>query len=167
MRSIFVLCVLCLLPLNLAAAMCFDEAGKKHGISPQLLRAIDRTESGMRQNAENRNPNGSYDVGVMQINSFWFPKHGVTADQLKADPCLNVMIGADILGRCVKSYDYAWEAVGCYNAHSHAKRVDYSWRIFRSLKAESRRGQASAQETTIQTGKNDSSLQFAVRDREL
>lgn len=158
--------ITCLLPLNYAPAMCFDEAGKKYGISPQLLRAIAKTESGMRPHAMNRNPNGSYDVGVMQINSFWFPKLGLTADQLRADPCLNVMTGADILGRCIKSHGYAWEAVGCYNAYSHSKRVAYSWRIYRSLAAENRRGQTSAQESASQQHKN-SSLHFAVREREL
>ncbi|HMK43159.1 MAG TPA: lytic transglycosylase domain-containing protein, partial [Dissulfurispiraceae bacterium] len=150
-----------------AKGFCFDDAAKKYELSADLLRAIARTESGMRANAVNRNSNGSFDIGVMQINSFWFPKFGLTADQLKSDPCLNVMTGADILSRCVKSHGYTWEAVGCYNAYSHAKRVAYSWRIYRNLKADAKRVDTVPREKTAVPEKRNSSLHFVVRDQEI
>lgn len=164
--SAVILLAFLVLPLS-AAAFCFDEAAQQYGVSPQLLRAIAKTESGLRPDAVNRNPNGSYDVGIMQINSFWFPKFGVTAEQLKKDSCLNVRTGADILSRCMQKHGYTWEAVGCYNAYSHSKRVAYSWRIFRALKADSRVVQREKRDQNTTSAGSSSSLQFAVREREL
>jgi soluble lytic murein transglycosylase-like protein len=52
-------------------AFCFEEAGFIYNVSPRLLWAIARVESGFRADAFNRNADGSYDYGLMQINSSW------------------------------------------------------------------------------------------------
>jgi hypothetical protein len=123
-----------LLPPSIASAFCFDEAAAQHGLSPRLLRSIAMVESGCRPSAVHVNTNGSTDLGMMQVNSSWIGRLGLDTGRLLRDPCYNVMTGAGILRQCVDRYGYTWEAVGCYNASSRDKRVDYSWKILRALK---------------------------------
>jgi hypothetical protein len=122
---------------SMVTAFCFDEAAAQHGLSPRLLRSIAMVESGCRPAAVHVNSNGSTDLGMMQVNSSWISKLGLDTGRLLRDPCYNVMTGAGILRQCVDRYGYTWEAVGCYNAFSRDKRVDYSWKILRALKGAS------------------------------
>ena len=129
--------LLFLLPAT-AFPFCFEEAGRTYGISPLLLRGIARVESNMNPAAINRNINGSSDLGLMQVNSFWLKTLGTTPDELLRDPCYNVMAGAWILKGCIDRHGETWNAVGCYNASSHDKRVDYSWKVYRELRRDAR-----------------------------
>ena len=126
---------LTLMPAD-ANAFCFEEAGKTYGISPMLLESIAKIESSLNPKAINKNQNGSIDIGLMQINSFWLKTLKLDAEKLITNPCYNTMTGAKILKQCIERYGYTWEAVGCYNAVSEPKRVRYSWKIFNALKSE-------------------------------
>ncbi len=112
---------------------CFEEAGAYYGISPLLLQTIAKVESGLRPDALHYNPDGSYDFGLMQINSSWAPILGRDFWLSLDDPCANVKVGAWILAQCIRSHGYTWEAVGCYNASSRAKRIGYAGRVYREL----------------------------------
>lgn len=114
-------------------AFCFEEAGNLYGISPLLLRAIAEVESGLNAVAINKNPDGSYDFGLMQINSFWAQVLGIKNWLLIGDPCNNVKVGAWILRQCIDRYGYNWEAVGCYNARSFEKRMRYAGLVYRKI----------------------------------
>lgn len=124
--------------LDSAFAFCYEEAGLEYNINPVLLHVISKTESNLNQTAINTNPNGTQDIGLMQINSSWVKSLNLDADLLLSDPCYNLKTGAGILSKCIERYGYKWEAIGCYNAASKDKRVKYSWKIFDKLKAESR-----------------------------
>ena len=114
-------------------AFCFNEAGAASGISPVLLQAIAKVESGMNPKAVNINSNGSRDLGLMQINSSWVKPMKLDGERLFSDPCYNTMIGARILRDCIDHKGYGWAAVGCYNAVSAPKQVAYSWKIYRMM----------------------------------
>ena len=119
-----------------ADAFCYEEAGSRYGISPNLLYAISKGESSFNPIAINYNTNGSYDYGLMQINSTWEPalrKLGIPWDTL-ADPCTNVMVGAWVLSQCIRDYGYTWPAVGCYNSRTPSKRDRYAARIARIVR---------------------------------
>lgn len=149
-------------------AFCFDEAGKQYGINPVLLKSIARTESNFNPKAINKNQNGSIDIGLMQINSFWVKSLGLDADRLISNPCYNTMTGAKILKQCIDRHGYTWEAVGCYNATSKPKKVRYSWKIFNNLKAEGLRLKAEGrgQEAAVSSqSKSNSELYFTVREK--
>ena len=109
-----------LLSLNCAAENYFVEAGKKYGIDPQLLWAIAKTESQLNPNALNQNnKNGSYDIGIMQINSIHlnelWTKYGISEDDLY-NPRLNIHIGAKILkDRLNKHNNNLINGITCYN----------------------------------------------------
>jgi soluble lytic murein transglycosylase-like protein len=111
----------------------------------------------------------------MQINSAWLKSISVNANDLLGDACLNTMTGAWILRQCIDRHGYSWEAVGCYNAMSRNKKVDYAWKIFRQLMSERNRLAGTTSQTNNDlkgkqmnnpsVNKSDaSSLVFRVRD---
>ena len=140
MRLAILLLLLGVQAVSMEAALgfCFDEAGIRYGISPHLLYAISKGESSFNPIAINYNTNGSYDFGLMQINSSWEPtlrRMGISWDSL-ADPCTNVMVGAWVLSHCIRDYGYTWSAVGCYNSRTPSKRDRYAARIARIVDRE-------------------------------
>lgn len=157
-------------PLSTAVyAFCFDEAGKAFGINPFLLRGIARIESNLNPNAINRNTNGSVDIGLMQVNSSWVSNMGLDPGRLRSDPCYNVMAGSKILKLCIDRHGYTWEAVGCYNAVSRNKRVNYSWKVFGMLKTEGRKGSNELKRGVLPVtepalSSSNGQLSFSMRD---
>lgn len=124
-----------------ALAPCFDAAGQRYGISPVLLRAIATAESGLDPQALHVNTNGTTDIGLMQINSWWLPRlkpYGIEPEDLW-EPCLNIGVGAWILAGNVQQFGYGWRAVGAYNAGTRLDRTteqrrdDYANRVYRHL----------------------------------
>jgi soluble lytic murein transglycosylase-like protein len=118
-----------------SADACWEQAAIRYGVNPHLLYAIAKTESGMNPLATNRNKNGSYDVGLMQINSSWFPllrKYGVTEQQL-FDPCTSIHVGAWVLAQNMRRMGNSWEAVGAYNAKDPALRIRYALKVYKNI----------------------------------
>lgn len=116
----------------IAQAHCFDLAAEKYGVDAQLLKAIAKVESNFNQGAINRNKNGSYDVGIMQINSSWLPtlsKFGVTEERLAKDACLNVEVGAWVLKGNIQTLGKTWKAVGAYNSPNGTNQQIYAEKV--------------------------------------
>lgn len=124
--------ILLLLAAN-ASAFCFEEAGSLYGINPLILRAIAKVESNFNPAALHRNTNGTYDYGLMQINSSWAPVLGKERWNLLGDACYNTMTGSWILATCMNKYGYTWKAIGCYNSQTPDKRDRYAQTVFRQL----------------------------------
>lgn len=116
-----------------ADSLCFDEAGAQYGINPQILRAIAKVESNFNPRAINWNTNGTYDFGVMQINTSWGYTLGKEWWSTLGDPCTNIRAGAMILSSCMKKYGYTWEAIGCYNSQTPGKRDKYAMMVYKQL----------------------------------
>ena len=116
-----------------AEELCFEEAGIEYKINPDILKAIAKVESNFNPRAVNWNKNGTYDFGVMQINSSWYYTLGKDWWMTLGDPCSNIKGGAKILSACMKKYGYSWEAIGCYNSQTPSKRDRYAFSIFRQL----------------------------------
>jgi soluble lytic murein transglycosylase-like protein len=95
---------------------CLDRAAVWAGVHPILLRAIAWVESRGNPSAVNRNRNGSTDVGLMQINSWWSTRGLEPWWRHLGSPCVNAAAGAWVLKQCVAISGYTWEAVGCYHA---------------------------------------------------
>lgn len=131
------------LSINSARAHCWNRAASMFNISPELLYAIAQQESSLDPSAVGRNRDGSYDLGLMQINSQHLSrlrKLGINKQQLN-DPCLSIIVGASILADMMNRYGYTWEAVGAYNAGTapdrQAKRMYYAkkvWKRYQKLK---------------------------------
>lgn len=106
-----------------AAAFCFESAGRAYAIPPRLIEAIAYNESAFDPQAIHRNRNGSFDYGVMQINSWWFDTLGAERWQSLADPCFNVQVGAWILRDCINRHGYSWDGLACYRSGKPLKAL--------------------------------------------
>lgn len=120
-----------------AAATCtWESVGRKWGVNPYILFSIAKTESGLNPRAVNKsNANGSEDVGMMQINSFWFPKlakFGIAREHL-FDPCVSLDVAGWILSQNMERHGNTWKAIGAYNAVTPSKQQVYAEKVFRNL----------------------------------
>lgn len=143
-----IVAVLLLVGAPSAALGCWDEAARRYGVSAALLYAIARVESDLDPKAVNRRHlerTGSYDIGLMQINSRHLPalaRHGIGEAEL-FDPCTNVQVGAWLLAGLFARHGVTWDAVGAYNAACvrlpadacARTRAQYAWRVYRQLPA--------------------------------
>ena len=104
--------------LATAHAGCLERAADWANVHPTLLRAIAWVESSGNPSTLNWNSNGSYDVGLMQINSWWYTRGLASIWPRLGDPCVNAAAGSWVLKQCMDEYGYTWDAIGCYNAGS-------------------------------------------------
>lgn len=113
----------------------WKSVAQRYGVSDRVLYAIAKQESALNPAAFNRNTDGSYDIGLMQINSRWLPrlaKYGITATHLW-DSCINLHVGAYILAESVKRHGNTWQAIGSYHSSTPWRRDRYAHAIFRHL----------------------------------
>ena len=140
------------------ARACWEEAAKRYGISADLLYAVARVESNLNPQAINHSHlqrTGSYDIGLMQINSGHLgtlSRHGIKEADL-FDPCTNIRVGAWLLADSFSRRGATWDAVGAYNAACSQlggkdcveARAKYAWRVYRQLPRQ--RGARSGSQT--------------------
>lgn len=60
----------------------------------------------------------SFDVGIMQVNSYWIRKHGWPLEQV-LEPANNVKIGVWILAQEIQRHGLNWKAVAYYHTPLH------------------------------------------------
>ncbi|WP_428299782.1 lytic transglycosylase domain-containing protein [Hydrogenophaga sp.] len=115
---------------------CVSAASLRHGVNPDLLRAILQVESGLQAHPVRRNANGSIDVGIAQINSIHFPelrRHGVEWPHL-LQPCVGIHVAAWHLKNQILRHGNTWFAVGAYHSVTPAHNRAYQDRVVRALK---------------------------------
>lgn len=136
MSARILLAALALLTAAPPASACWEAVAARYGLNPYLLYAVARTESNLNPAAVNRsNKNGTYDIGLMQINSSWLPKlrsFGIEEAQLY-DACTNLSVGAWILAGNMRAMGNSWNAVGAYNAKRPDLRLRYALKVYANL----------------------------------
>ena len=116
--------IICLIMFGLSglsAESAFDELFEKYStqydVPKELLIAIAQTESGFDPWATNKNTNGTFDIGLMQINTVHLPKLrsiGLKAQDLYR-PDVNIAFSAYILSTCFDKHGFNWRGLNCYN----------------------------------------------------
>lgn len=108
---------------------CFKKAAYNYKVELPLLVAVAEKESGFNPKALNRdNKNGSFDIGIMQINSWWI-KVPYEKNHFY-EPCFNISFGAFVMADSLKSWGYNWYGVGKYNASTPSKGYVYSQELY-------------------------------------
>ncbi|MDC7217519.1 MAG: lytic transglycosylase domain-containing protein [Spirochaetales bacterium] len=114
----------------------FGQVAEEFSLHPEILNAIADHESGYNPwalNIEGRSvyPDSreealaiiekyrgkSYDVGLMQVNSYWIRKFDLSPAEA-LEPEENLRLGAWILRYCLDRYGYNWRAIGAYHTGS-------------------------------------------------
>ena len=120
---------------NLPFDKCFETASTRFNVDKRMLVAIAKTESSLNPNAVGpKNSNGSYDIGMMQINTGWLPtlsKLGISRSDL-LNGCNNIYVGAWIMAHNIHRHGSTWKAVGAYNASTASKQVAYANRVLQN-----------------------------------
>jgi soluble lytic murein transglycosylase-like protein len=110
-----------------APLYCINEAAIEFHIPAKLIIALLHTERGKNGEVQ-RNKNGTYDIGPMQINSSWLPelkRYGITRHDLQYNPCINVKVGAWIAAKFIAHENDLLTGIGDYN--SHTKKFNQSY----------------------------------------
>jgi soluble lytic murein transglycosylase-like protein len=121
---------------------CWDEASRYSGVDPWLLYSLAEVESNYNASAIGKNRNGTYDIGLMQINSSHLSElreYGIPRSAL-LNACASTYIGAWIMARNFRRYGQSWKAIAAYNVgtidsprrtrigYAYAKRVYTAYR---------------------------------------
>lgn len=113
----------------------FVEPCEQYGVPISLALAIARQESGIRPWVINIEGKGyfpqsreearaiadkawaekrSFDVGIMQVNSFWLKRYNIAVEDV-LEPQSNIAMGVWILAREIRRYGLTWQAIGAYH----------------------------------------------------
>lgn len=146
MRHVPTVGLLLLLCASARAQACWEQAAQRYSVSAPLLYAMAAVESRLNPQAVNRSHRartGSYDIGLMQINSSHLrtlARYGINERDLY-DPCTNIHVGAWLLADSFSRHGATWDGVGAYNAACtrlkgsacQSARAKYAWRVYHQL----------------------------------
>ncbi|EHA15291.1 MULTISPECIES: lytic transglycosylase domain-containing protein [Halomonadaceae] len=109
---------------------CAPEIADYYQVPIEIVAAVRLQESGSRGQLVGRigpNENGTYDLGAMQVNTWWLDQEtnrsylqqwGITERELLENECTNIAVGTWILYDNITRYG-EWEAaLAAYNAGS-------------------------------------------------
>ncbi|MGX9960598.1 transglycosylase SLT domain-containing protein [Xanthomonas euvesicatoria] len=120
-------------------AACVTAAAARYKVPEQLIWTILKTEGGTTGRVS-KNTNGTYDMGVMQINSvhlqsppYQFSKYGITREALINDQCLNINVGTYMLASEIARAPTFWKGVTNYHSRTPAKAAVYLGKVLKNL----------------------------------
>lgn len=119
-------------PAQLVEAIALQESG----LNPFAVNIAGRSYSpATREKAEQLIQRAiaaglSFDVGKMQINSWWMERYGIDPLSL-LDPATNERWGTWILAEEITRHGLSWKAVGKYHSPDPERGRRYAWLVYR------------------------------------
>lgn len=117
---------------------CAEYAGKHYDVSPYIVMAVIDIEGG-KAGTISKNTNGSYDLGVMQINTInlkeikkTFPR--IDWRVLAYEPCVNIGIGTWLLSKRISEANNLWTGVGNYHSKTPKYHQRYLSKVYVAYK---------------------------------
>ncbi|MCD6047028.1 MAG: trbN [Gammaproteobacteria bacterium] len=110
---------------------CINEAAYEYHVPAKLIIAVLNVEQG-KVGMANRNKNGTYDLGPMQINTSWWPKlsqYGISQWDVQNNPCINIKVGAWILSKNIADQSNLLIGIGNYHSLEPIKNSAYTNKI--------------------------------------
>lgn len=114
--------------INDIPVSCINHAAVTYNVPATVILSVLKQENGHNGQAV-KNKNGTFDLGVMQINSRWLPtfaRYGYSRHDLQFDPCKNIMAGTWILASSIANGNSIWSGIGDY--HSHTVKYNTAYR---------------------------------------
>lgn len=111
---------------------CINTAAIEFSVPAKLIITVLQIERGKNGKAI-KNKNGTYDLGVMQINSCWLPaleKFSISREAIQFDPCVNVRVGTWILAKAIASDQDLLKGISNY----HSRTPNYNNRYAQKVK---------------------------------
>lgn len=106
-----------------------EETAESYGISPKLIKAVIKVESGGDANAVGDNGNS---LGLMQIQPRYHAQRLKEGESL-LDPKVNVRVGCEILSEIMAKYGTLDEVLTVYNAGHDTGNREYANRVYEEL----------------------------------
>lgn len=126
-------------PLALAMAIARQESGSQPwaiNVAGQSLYPTSKADA--RRIADWAWDKGfSFDVGIMQINSFWLKRYSIPVEDV-LDPHKNIAMGVWILAKEIQRYGLTWQAVGAYHtpvARNPERARQYAVNVINHMRA--------------------------------
>ena len=79
-----------------------------------------------------KNKDKSFDIGLMQVNKWWFDKYGYNY-KYGFDACYNIKLGSWILSYEINRNGYTWDAIGEYHSKTTRYKKKYINKIQKAL----------------------------------
>lgn len=105
---------------------CVADIAMHYQVEPALIDAVAQIESGKRNVGKiGPNSNGTYDLGVMQVNTWWLTRKGpyslasmgITERELLVNDCTNIAVGTWVLKQNLLAYgNNVRAALSAYNS---------------------------------------------------
>ena len=106
-----------------------EETAESYGISPKIVKAIIKVESGGNANAVGDAGNS---IGLMQIQPRYHAQRLKEGESL-LDPKVNVRVGCEILSEIMDKYGTLDEALTVYNAGHDTGDRSYANRVYEEM----------------------------------
>jgi soluble lytic murein transglycosylase-like protein len=123
------------LPVFDVPIACINQAAVMYHVPAKLIISVLQTEGGKMGKIE-KNKNGTYDIGAMQINSSWLPElksEGISQDDIQYNACTNVSVGTWILAKKIAAENNLLVGVGDYNSHTSQYNKTYYHKVQRNF----------------------------------
>jgi hypothetical protein len=117
--------------INGVGIECIYTAAAVYRVEPAIIASVLSVENG-RVGTASKNKDGSYDLGVMQINTVWLDKLsqcGYSRHEIQYNACSNVWIGTWILSLKIHKNKNFWAGVGDYNSSHLPQNKAYQQKV--------------------------------------